>query len=621
METDSNNRRGRPVRLRETETTTAGATQGATYTSPLLLALLAAVFLPLGLPSIKTTFGEDIAILGFLCVMAVGWRRGWSLPEGLRLVFDLFVFGYLFNVLWLHQLSLIPEWGRLIYWPMICLVIAVCIAGGAGVRNEGVFGLLPLAALLSLLGLALSQVFIPTTLPLPHTDYPPQDYVPGAIVLVGIFALFLVIRSERYVARRTTYLAIPVLFGLLMSARGCYEDSQTLALWWNAGRVERSVTAWVGNGDITARKARQEYREVLERIEERGGQFARAMEWDFLLRFRLAETAKRMQRPAWMFLALQPGMWTTPRQSALLADLWTVSEMALLRAKAEDMRYLMNLRTRKPDRRWVFHLDLYTDHEISPDGSTIYLLDRWGRVFRTTGGSPPAPLEPVWSAAPNEGRSDATDLELWDESFVVVFSNGEVRMNRDAPSWFPNPWRISLSPGERLVDVERHPNGNGAVAIGSTGEFFAIGSLPEGFPIPKEPLFHTATVADLEISRDGRGWYLLDIHGAIHALAEGERFPMAQYVPDSKYWAVKTENAPYWNSDMALDLEVDPLGRGLCILNRNGEVWTIAEPLFRPPVRPFGKSEGMEGLGVSLVAHQDGSLSVLYASGNVVAVP
>ncbi|HPA45694.1 MAG TPA: hypothetical protein PK395_08020 [bacterium] len=586
-----------------------------------LLTLLLFLFLPLALPDIKTTFGVDLAILGFLCVTAVGWHKGWSLPEGMRLVFDLFVFGYLFNVVWLYQLDLIANWGRLIYWPMVCVVLAVCVAGGAGFRNEGGGRLLPLAALLSLLGLALSQVFIPTTLPTGHDLYLPQDYVPKAIVLVGIFALFQLIRSERYMANRKTYLAIPVFFGLLMSARGCLEDSQTLALWWNASREERSVTAWVGDRDIAARKTRSEYTKVLEQIDERGGQLSRAMQWDFLLRFRLAETARRKQHPARMLSALEPRLWTTPRQSRLLSDLWTVSEMTLLRAKADNTGYLMSLRTREPGPRWVFHIDLYADHEISSDNSAVYLLDRWGRVFRTTGETPAASLEPVWSAAPDEGRSDAVNLELWDGAFVVVFRNGDIRMNRDAPFWFPNPWRISLSPGESLVDIERHPDGTGAAAISSFGEFFPVGSLPEGFPIPEEPLFHAATAADLEISPDGRGWYLLDIHGAIHALADGERFPMTQYVPDSEYWAVKSESAPYWGSDMALDLEIDPLGRGLCILNRNGEVWTIAEPQFRPPVRPFGKSRGMEGLGISLAARQDGSLSVLYASGNVVAVP
>jgi hypothetical protein len=168
--------------------------------------------------------------------------------------------------------------------------------------------------------------------------------------------------------------------------------------------------------------------------------------------------------------------------------------------------------------------------------------------------------------------------------------------------------------------MERHPCSDGALALSSDGQFSIVGSLPEAFPVPQEPLFSWDAAADLEISPDGLGWYVLDVFGVIHAKSGGDRLPMAVDVPDSAYWTIQAPNAPYWSGqDMALDIRLDPLGRGICLLNRLGEAWTIADPPYRPVYRPF-EGEAAMGLGVSLAVRQDGAMVLLYAPGNLVVV-
>ncbi|MFH1737448.1 MAG: hypothetical protein ABIH23_00470 [bacterium] len=597
----------------------------------IILGLLVLVFFPLLFPRIVTTSSEDVLMLLFFGACAVSWRRGWPFPSGLRLIVDFIGFGFLFIVVWRNQLDLISDWGRLIYWPMVCLVALACLAGGAERSKNATLRLLSFALLVSLVGLTLSQVFLPTTLPVLPDRYQAQLLVPKAISILGLFTLFLLIRSDRYVSRRNLYIAAPILFGLLVGVRGCYRDGQVLVTWWKAGRLERSVRSWIGEENQTARRTRRVYSQILNTLDERGGDLTRSCGLNFLVRYRIAETAKRMHHPARMLSAVALGLPTTRGQSLLLADLWTVSEMENLRRRVEDPRFLLSLRTHsliRPDIRrsrsvwsdleeeeehWEYCLDLYVDHEISPDGSEAWLLDRWGRVFKAQGESS---LEPVWESAPKEGRSNAVDLEIWGDTLVVAFADGDVRLHGESPAWFNRPWPISLSPGERIVDIELHPSGQGAVALSSLGEFFVMGTVPEEFPIPEDPLFYEDVAEDLEISSDCLGWYVLDSRGAIHAASGGNRFPMAVNVPDSEYWAVKTRNAPYWYEDMALDIEIDPLGRGIGLLNKLGEVWVIADPSAFRLNWPFEGEEDTLGLGVSLAIQQDGAVTALFAPGN-----
>lgn len=608
-----------------------------------LLFLLALAFVPLCSARTPTTISEDIVIFLFFACSLLWWRRGWPLPTALRSMVDFLMFGFLFTAVWRNQIALVPEWGRLMYWPVACLVLAACLAGGIDQRKGGHLHLLPLALFISLVGLVFSQLILPATLPDRPFQYRAELLIPGGLIVVGLFSLAVVLQSARYATRRKLYITIPILFGLIAGGRGLCRDSLTLRTWWNAGRLERSVRVWRGEEAETAREARRLYSRVLNTLEENGGLLVRSWELDFLLRYRLAEMAGRMDQPARMLAAVPPQIWTTPQGSALLADLWNVADLDRLRRAAKNPRYLLSLRSPRKrytwevqlDSQWTpdgsssqlptwrdrleFHVDIYVNHEIAADGSMVWFLDRWGRVFRTRGDSP---LEPIWEAASQEGRSDAVDLEIWDGNIVVAFANGEVRFAADPPAWFPQSWRMPLRPGHRLVDIERHPSYEGAVALSSHGSFSVVGRIPESFPIPEKPLYPWAAAKDLEISPDGLGWYVLHTFGAVHAQTGGDPLPLAVEEPDSPFSTIKDAPiVPYWEGqEMALDIELDPLGRGICLLNRPGEAWTIADPPFRPVYRPFEDKTTM-GLGVSLAVRQDGAMVLLYAPGNIVVQP
>jgi len=69
---------------------------------------------------------------------------------------------------------------------------------------------------------------------------------------------------------------------------------------------------------------------------------------------------------------------------------------------------------------------------------------------------------------------------------------------------------------------------------------------------------------------------------------------------------------------MALDLELDPMERGLYVYNRLGEVFSIAAKpywhTYRPPrAYPFR--------GIALLVKKDGFLTALESNGNLVTLP
>jgi len=624
--------------------------------------LFVLAFLPLVLTRTPTTISEDLLILILLCAGIFGWRKRWRLPPVLGFLVEFLALGFLFAIVWRGQLSILPTWGRLAYWPVIALGAAAWCAGGAKDRTEGPLRLLPAALLIILVGLTLSQITLPATLPdLPYwyeqetVELEPYEELPikpisaplhwyrrgllvaYGLIVAGLAALGVVLRSERYQEHRMSYLFLPLLFGSVAGAEGLCRDTAALAQWWQAGRCERSVLNWIGPEADTAGETRQRYARVLDTVEREGGYLLDKCSLDFVLRYRLAETAGRMHQPARMLRSLPPAKWATSSASTLIANLWTVEQLDRLRRKAEDPRYKLNLRSprQRPwetasgmslvtERLWYtptvleYHVDIYVDHETTADGSVVWLLDRWGRVFRSVSG---AGLVPVWHSAEGEGRSDAVDLEVWDDVMVVAYRNGEVRSSTSSIAWLPKSWRMSLRPGHRLVDIERCPISDGAVALSSYGVFDTIGAVPEAFPIPKEPLFYWEAAVDFEFTRDALGWYVLDTYGVVHAGSGGQRPPMAKDVPDSPYWTLSAPYAPEFTLEHdALDIELDPVGRGVCLLNSRGELWTISDPPFREVFRPFPGEESL-GLGVSLSVRQDGTALILQAPGNLVTVP
>ena len=69
---------------------------------------------------------------------------------------------------------------------------------------------------------------------------------------------------------------------------------------------------------------------------------------------------------------------------------------------------------------------------------------------------------------------------------------------------------------------------------------------------------------------------------------------------------------------MAVDLELDPLGRGMYVYNRLGEVFSVAVKPYRETYRP---PKPYPYRGVSLGAFADGTLYAFECNGAMVKIP
>lgn len=250
---------------------------------------------------------------------------------------------------------------------------------------------------------------------------------------------------------------------------------------------------------------------------------------------------------------------------------------------------------------------IWVDLEWNEDDGCFYLLDRWGGVVSSDGVN----IEAVWR--PDTWFDDAIDLELAYGGFAIlrqtrdIVSNLELDwLNSDqlAPFTFPAP----------VIDLEFIRGVDGALVISAKGEIGLLGSAPAEFPSWGEMYFESDVIRDFEFDIDHRGYYLLDQYGAIHGNHMDGATQLPYTPPD-----VPPALVPYWQGqDMAIDLNVDSMGRGLNLMTRQGEVFTITPSPYRETYRPANANPHF---AAAMVQNASSELFLLQSNGRTAPLP
>ena len=231
----------------------------------------------------------------------------------------------------------------------------------------------------------------------------------------------------------------------------------------------------------------------------------------------------------------------------------------------------------------------FVDLEPSASGEEACLLDGLGRLYHCrpeafSGGV----VFDVLDSEPISGlnRARAVDLEILEEApgvFIVLDSSGRThcRGSESPPQAIVRLLRrINADPSANAIDLEFTSDRRGAVVMDRQGYLKTYGVVPlpdyeldrmgwEGYEIAR----------DIELTPDGRGLYLLDGLGAVHALAETT-------VPTRPG---ELEVYPWLGRDVASAITT-PDERGFWMLDAMGGLHTWAEaPFDTPPtVWPLG---------------------------------
>lgn len=390
------------------------------------------------------------------------------------------------------------------------------------------------------------------------------------------------------------------LLGLLAFATLCSwsGNARTWYLWYVAGEQERAWTPYkydapedIAEAERKPFEAAMSYHAVLQRIFQKGD-LPQFLNWPFYLRYRMAYQAMRKNAGAAGSAFLPISTEWDCDQIRLIKNLWHLEYLGAARGGEPDYS--------KEGRIWV-------DAEFSPDETSVYLLDRFGRVYSPHGTG----LVLEWE--PGCDFTNAVDLEISPSGgFIVVRGDGMLLISRTDPLFPAAQIPVPLEGG--ILDLEFFPGHEGALVVNARGESWIMGKSPDGFPPTPTLRFDKPVIADMEIDPDGQGYYLLDIYGAVHSNHPGEPPTFPHTSPP-----VPQTLIPYWaGSGMALDLELDPMERGLYVYNRLGEVFSIAAKpywnTYRPPrAYPFR--------GIALLVKKDGFLTALESNGNLVTLP
>ncbi|MBI1387672.1 MAG: hypothetical protein GC154_04425 [bacterium] len=249
---------------------------------------------------------------------------------------------------------------------------------------------------------------------------------------------------------------------------------------------------------------------------------------------------------------------------------------------------------------------LWIDAEWEERSQSVLLMDRFGRVFRPSGDT----FELLWK--PPIFFDDAVDLELYNGAYIVL-RRDRTLVASSLETWLEKLPQPFLFPAP-AVDLEFFHSVKGALLISARGEVALIGDAPPDFPSWGNLNFKTNLVADIELDRDERGYYLLDIYGAIHGNHAGGSVTLPISAP-----AVDPELIPYWpNQNKAIDLEVDPKGRGLLVYTRDGETYSVAAEPYRTTWRSYDSTPDQ---GAALVVNPSAELFSLNTNGRVIALP
>lgn len=563
-----------------------------------LLALPLGVFL---LPDFQTTFGEDLLVFGvfFYLFLRTANEKRFAISPTIQPFILAILLGVLYIVGWFGVLRGYEErfsrW--LAFYPVpLLLAYLVCPRDRRAVSRE----YRSLAMTLWIVSLALFGMVGLFSWELPqeivkNNPFPHRSAVPSLLIFPILGGVALAARRTPLLARGRDHLPILFIASAVMLGVWC-GNGKTWAMWYRAGELERAWTPFKFDApDEIARAERKPYEaavlynQVRERI-LRKGEIPLYFNWPFFMQYRMAYQFMRKKEPPRCAYALPPAARMEPKHIGLVRNLW-------------HQEFVWSMRDSEPD--YPRNGCIWIDGEMDKEG-IVYLLDCWGRVYSIHDDLP-------WIEwKPEMVFNDAADLELIDDAYIILRHSGDVLTSK--PLDLFQKKAVIPPEYEWAVDLEIFPGGLAAAAVDHYGNLCFWGSPPESFPSYEKLHFDSPAVADLELEPEGNGYYLLDIHGAVHA-NHANRTPSIPHA----FPLVPKALLPYWaKQDMAVDLELDPQGRGLYVYNRRGELFTIAAIPYRETYRPV-KSYPFRG--VSLISGVDGSLYALESNGRVVKLP
>lgn len=449
------------------------------------------------------------------------------------------------------------------------------------------------AAAFSLVVFALLYIWTRTAVKEWHPEYMESRHwlVPGLLTVPVLALSALLSRRAGCLNRASGHL--PFLALMLVPLAAAWPGNlKTFAVWYEAGKTER---AWAPFAEDDPEKiaalerkpheAARLYETVRSRLAEKGP-LPEYWNWTFFMKFRMAVQAVRMDDPALCLDFLPPGDCGTPSRVAALKQLWSLEP---LRRMAEtEPNYPRETR-------------IWMDMEIDPRTGAVFTMDRFGRVYQYEHGEHWPKFDPA------EPFADALDLEILGGVWIVARADGRVAASESIP--FLEEYAPPAPLPEPVNDFEIHPNGKTAVFVYPNGRYYTVGE-DAGIPHWDRLDFGAPVIADFEFDPDGRGYYLLDIHGAIHANhADGEPSLPHKSPP------LPPGAAPYWaGMNRALDLEIGAAARAFHIHTRTGEAFPVAATPERPVYRPRSPNPRR---GAAMAVGPDGVRWILESNGAV----
>jgi hypothetical protein len=376
--------------------------------------------------------------------------------------------------------------------------------------------------------------------------------------------------------------------------------SGNVQAWWDWYRAGEEERAWapfryekaeeIAANQQKPYQAAALYHAVRVHIRDKGF-LPRYLNWDFFLGYRMAIQAQRSRNTTLLAQALPLHQAYPPSKMAMVQQLW-------------DRDFLLSLRYTEPSQseKELFWIDF----ERHPITETVYGLDCWGRVHQFA----PTAYILVWQT--EHLLADAVDLEIVGDAFVILCKSGQIYASQNV-AFLQETQRVYPYKGE-AIDLEIFASGQGALVATTHGEVCPLGAIPKNFPDLKKLYFDRRVIADMEIDLDEQGYYFLDRFGAVHANHKNDQPTLAYTTPKIPQVLI-----PYWaDQSMAIDLELDPLGRGLTIYNRLGEAYTLAPQPYRETYRPPATYPYR---GLCIKAGKNKELFAFESNGNMIQLP
>ena len=225
------------------------------------------------------------------------------------------------------------------------------------------------------------------------------------------------------------------------------------------------------------------------------------------------------------------------------------------------------------------YLGPFVDSEIEGSGSSAFLLDLYGRIYRYTPQIPEEYQVIDTTVLPTLEQARAIDFERWNEGeqegLMILDDRGSVHFRLASPDPVLEKLveQINSDPVLNALDLEIAPGQDGAIIMNRGGHLKTYGnvSLPE-VEIERIGWYDYEIARDMEFTPEGRGLYLLDGMGAVHALGETS-------VPTR---AGTLDDLPWFGKDIAQAI-TNPSKDGFWLLDRYGRVHPWAEVPFDRP--------------------------------------